>query len=490
MTLIPVYTQLAIIFAPCDRLRAHVSDLWVKAPGSLTLKRLTGLRLLIRNLHNELVHLSAIMSKLPFAAIRSPFFVAPDNASDQDVLIPEQYTEKAAPQETKEPSLLQSLRRSGSVLGTRRKANDAARSGSKEDKRRSLVIDSYLASEWQKRLDNPRVILFGHGDQIAKVWKSLQLLARPLTDAELSELKLEIQKQVLEQARISLLESLDKAEQNLPKDKSPVPEDPYKSQLIRQALDIKCEDATKARNLILLHRSGVLESPPVAVDPGVREAHGPMKTEKLDKMVNTRWNSTDSTLIQIETVFNSDFQPIESDWIRVHPSRLLPVFVQEIKLHGAQKLVTFLNLRGGGGERRKWVHLFDDVQYCLFPLDPSIYDETLFEDCETTLLSESLCLFDSVRNSRYFCNCHILIVFYDISSFRKKLQVSPFASWYPDCEASDADGILDYLFQRYKNTSRSESSINCIKIEDLNPESMDGVVKFIEQEERSLREGK
>ena len=88
-------------------------------------------------------------------------------------------------------------------------------------------------------------------------------------------------------------------------------------------------------------------------------------------------------------------------------------------------------------ERKKWIHLFEGVtsimfyaslsgysesvagwskQVCLLPL-LTMYDANRLQ----TRLSESLFLFESVVNSRWFLRTSVLLLLTDIAEFRTKL---------------------------------------------------------------------
>lgn len=59
---------------------------------------------------------------------------------------------------------------------------------------------------------------------------------------------------------------------------------------------------------------------------------------------------------------------------------------------------------GGGqrSERRKWIACFEGVTALLFVAALSSYDESLAEDRDSNGMRESLILFDSLVNARWF----------------------------------------------------------------------------------------
>jgi guanine nucleotide-binding protein G(i) subunit alpha len=87
---------------------------------------------------------------------------------------------------------------------------------------------------------------------------------------------------------------------------------------------------------------------------------------------------------------------------------------------------------GQRSERRKWIHCFEDVTCLLFCVACSEYDETLIEDVSVNRLRESLQLFESICNNRYFLNTSIILFLNKMDLFKEKLRIIPFRDYFPE----------------------------------------------------------
>jgi len=64
---------------------------------------------------------------------------------------------------------------------------------------------------------------------------------------------------------------------------------------------------------------------------------------------------------------------------------------------------------GQRSERKKWIHCFEDVNAIIFIAAISEYDQVLFEDETTNRMIESMRLFESICNSRWFINTSMIL---------------------------------------------------------------------------------
>ncbi|CAK5074101.1 unnamed protein product [Meloidogyne enterolobii] len=79
---------------------------------------------------------------------------------------------------------------------------------------------------------------------------------------------------------------------------------------------------------------------------------------------------------------------------------------------------------GQRSERKKWIHCFDDVHAIIFVVALSEYDQVLFEDTRTNRMIESLRLFRSVCNSRWFYNTAMILFLNKKDIFEEKIKTT------------------------------------------------------------------
>lgn len=77
---------------------------------------------------------------------------------------------------------------------------------------------------------------------------------------------------------------------------------------------------------------------------------------------------------------------------------------------------------GQRNERRKWIHIFEDVSLVVFVADLSGYTEVLFEDSSMNKLSEDINLFHNITESVHFQHVPIVLVLNKVDMFEKKLR--------------------------------------------------------------------
>ncbi|KAJ3531237.1 hypothetical protein NMY22_g8241 [Coprinellus aureogranulatus] len=76
---------------------------------------------------------------------------------------------------------------------------------------------------------------------------------------------------------------------------------------------------------------------------------------------------------------------------------------------------------GQRSERKKWIHCFESVTSIIFCTALSEYDQVLLEEKTQNRMAESLVLFESVINSRWFLRTSIILFLNKIDVFKNKL---------------------------------------------------------------------
>jgi guanine nucleotide-binding protein G(i) subunit alpha len=87
---------------------------------------------------------------------------------------------------------------------------------------------------------------------------------------------------------------------------------------------------------------------------------------------------------------------------------------------------------GQRSERKKWIHCFEAVTSIIFCVALSEYDQVLLEESKQNRMLESLILFESVINSRWFARSSIILFLNKIDLFKIKLAKVPLEGYFPD----------------------------------------------------------
>ncbi|KAK4642611.1 hypothetical protein QC761_511490 [Podospora bellae-mahoneyi] len=96
---------------------------------------------------------------------------------------------------------------------------------------------------------------------------------------------------------------------------------------------------------------------------------------------------------------------------------------------------------GSRSERRKWIHEFEDVDIVLFQAPVGAYDERLREDKYSFNMEESLNLFESLVNSRWFSNTTFFVNFTKRDLFEQKVNSGhvPISDFHPEYQGDPGD---------------------------------------------------
>eukprot|EP00457_Paulinella_chromatophora_P003719 gb/GEZN01003727.1/.p1 GENE.gb/GEZN01003727.1/~~gb/GEZN01003727.1/.p1 ORF type:complete len:386 (-),score=50.52 gb/GEZN01003727.1/:932-2089(-) len=93
-----------------------------------------------------------------------------------------------------------------------------------------------------------------------------------------------------------------------------------------------------------------------------------------------------------------------------------------------------VDVGGQRSERRKWMHCFADVTCVLYVVAISAFNQVLFEDARVNRIDESVHLFSTLVNSRWFNRTPIILFLNKNDLFREKLKTTSLTVWRPDYE--------------------------------------------------------
>ncbi|PQE31295.1 guanine nucleotide-binding alpha-3 subunit protein [Rutstroemia sp. NJR-2017a WRK4] len=111
-------------------------------------------------------------------------------------------------------------------------------------------------------------------------------------------------------------------------------------------------------------------------------------------------------------------------------------------------------------ERKKWIHCFENVTSIIFCVALSEYDQVLLEESNQNRMMESLVLFDSVVNSRWFMRTSIILFLNKVDLFKQKLTRSPLANYFPDYSGgNDLNRAAKYLLWRFNQVNRAHLNL-------------------------------
>uniref|UniRef100_A0A1I7XIY0 G-protein alpha subunit n=1 Tax=Heterorhabditis bacteriophora TaxID=37862 RepID=A0A1I7XIY0_HETBA len=105
-----------------------------------------------------------------------------------------------------------------------------------------------------------------------------------------------------------------------------------------------------------------------------------------------------------------------------------------VETHFTYKDLHFKMFDVGGqrSERKKWIHCFEGVTAIIFCVAMSEYDMVLAEDDEMNRMVESMKLFDSICNNKWFTETSIILFLNKKDLFEDKIKRSPLTLCFPE----------------------------------------------------------
>jgi len=110
-----------------------------------------------------------------------------------------------------------------------------------------------------------------------------------------------------------------------------------------------------------------------------------------------------------------------------------------------------------GGERKKWIHFFENTTSIIFC--SSLLDYDKWENGQWLLLT-SLDLFESLVNSRWFLRTSIVLFLTGIEKFNVKLLKVPLENYFPEYTGgADFNKAAKYILWRFLQTNRARLNV-------------------------------
>ncbi|KAI0267852.1 G-protein alpha subunit [Gloeopeniophorella convolvens] len=160
---------------------------------------------------------------------------------------------------------------------------------------------------------------------------------------------------------------------------------------------------------------------------------------------------------EAQRIASSNYVPSEEDVLRTHAKTTA---ITETRFNMGQLSIDLVDVGGQWSERKKWIHQFEGVPAIIFCVALSDYDQVLSEEKTQTRMTESLVLFDSVVNSRWFLRTSIILFLNKIDEFKDKLPKVSLNNFFPEYTGgSDANKGVKYILWRFMQANRARLNV-------------------------------
>ncbi|GAA5823634.1 hypothetical protein JCM3770_000704 [Rhodotorula araucariae] len=160
---------------------------------------------------------------------------------------------------------------------------------------------------------------------------------------------------------------------------------------------------------------------------------------------------------EVKRIGASGYVPSEADVLH---ARTKTTGISETKFKAGQLSIHMFDVGGQRSERKKWIHCFEAVTSIIFCVALSEYDQVLLEEDGQNRMNESLVLFESVINSRWFMRTSIILFLNKIDLFRTKVVKVPLERYFPEYQGGpDVNKAAKYILWRFTQLNRQRLSI-------------------------------
>ncbi|KAI9452290.1 G-protein alpha subunit [Lactarius psammicola] len=153
----------------------------------------------------------------------------------------------------------------------------------------------------------------------------------------------------------------------------------------------------------------------------------------------------------------SNYLPSMEDVLR---ARAKTTAITETRFPMGQLSIHMVDVGGQRSERKKWIHNFESVTSIIFCTALSEYDQVLLEERNQNRMAESLVLFESVINSRWFLRTSIILFLNKIDVFKNKLPKVPLDKYFPEYTGgADVNKGAKYILWRFMQANRARLNV-------------------------------
>ncbi|KIM42410.1 hypothetical protein M413DRAFT_70737 [Hebeloma cylindrosporum] len=160
---------------------------------------------------------------------------------------------------------------------------------------------------------------------------------------------------------------------------------------------------------------------------------------------------------EVLRISSQGYIPSQVDILRAHRRS---IGIYETRLAMDPLSVQIFDVGGLRSERRMWIHCFDSINMIIFCAALSEYNQVLLEDYSQNRLEESLQLFETIINSRWFTQTSIVLFLNKVDLFTDKLPNVPLVDYFPDYQGgSDVTKATKYILSKFLEANRSRLTI-------------------------------
>uniref|UniRef100_A0A8D2NTN6 Guanine nucleotide-binding protein G(i) subunit alpha-2 n=1 Tax=Zosterops lateralis melanops TaxID=1220523 RepID=A0A8D2NTN6_ZOSLA len=161
-------------------------------------------------------------------------------------------------------------------------------------------------------------------------------------------------------------------------------------------------------------------------------------------------------LNDLERIARADYIPTQQDVLR---TRVKTTGIVETHFTFKDLHFKMFDVGGQRSERKKWIHCFEGVTAIIFCVALSAYDLVLAEDEEMNRMHESMKLFDSICNNKWFTDTSIILFLNKKDLFEEKIVHSSLTICFPEYTgANKYDEAASYIQSKFEDLNKRKDT--------------------------------
>ncbi|KAM6929909.1 guanine nucleotide-binding protein G(i) subunit alpha isoform 1-T2 [Lycodopsis pacificus] len=161
-------------------------------------------------------------------------------------------------------------------------------------------------------------------------------------------------------------------------------------------------------------------------------------------------------LNDLDRICQPSYVPTQQDVLR---TRVKTTGIVETHFTFKDLYFKMFDVGGQRSERKKWIHCFEGVTSIIFCVALSDYDLVLAEDEEMNRMHESMKLFDSICNNKWFTLTSIILFLNKKDLFEEKIGRSPLTICYPQYPGGNSyDETATYIQYQFEDLNKRKDT--------------------------------
>eukprot|EP01122_Echinamoeba_exundans_P005047 TRINITY_DN15228_c0_g1_i1.p1 TRINITY_DN15228_c0_g1~~TRINITY_DN15228_c0_g1_i1.p1 ORF type:complete len:337 (+),score=47.83 TRINITY_DN15228_c0_g1_i1:3-1013(+) len=142
--------------------------------------------------------------------------------------------------------------------------------------------------------------------------------------------------------------------------------------------------------------------------------------------------------------------------------------VTKIQFFDSRRTAEVYDVGGQRSARKKWIHTFEKVDVIIYCASLVDYDVTLVEDDQTNAMSESIRLWQEIKNAKWFQGPSVrwILIFTKLDLFEEKIAQSPLSNTFPTYTGpNEVHQSAEFIRQQYlaaSENTRAHVSTHCV----------------------------